>query len=703
MLFAFAGQALAQPAIDADLGVLPMNTVTTRTLSTPGAQVRWYRFELAQPVQLADMTFLNIDTLGSVVLDTEVALYEATGNLIATDDDDAAGSRSALTFGSGDNTFAGAIADFTNINNGRDGKLAAGVYYVAVSQFNATFSTTGWIVSVNPIGTSSSNLTVNLRLGTAPVFTSPPGTIDLGTLQSNQAINNTAGSLNASRPVQWYKVTLPDAYNALNSFVDIDTEGTTLSPTNATRLVMYTAAGAFTGQSDLTDGTNNLSQLTFGLTTPVRPAPSNGLNYNGRDGSLQGGTYFIGVAATGNTPSQTNITGQSLQFTSGAANFGALRLRIAGGAPSIPPVATPTTLITTEGTTGLLRLTVQPGLNPTVPITSVSVDATDIGGAANVLLNDTGTDGDEIAGDGIYSRSVQLNAAWLPNNVIDLPFIVTDELGRTATGDHAVIATPSITGGCCASGSCSVTREYLCTTGGGSFAGINTDCGGGVTYTVSPGSPFTPIANIGTPITFFQTLTGTTPTSDDGVARITLPFPVNFYGETYNEVRAVTNGFVQFTSDLTNWNNVNLPNNALPNNAIYAMWDDLLLTAAGRAYTFTQGTAPNRTFIISWENVGQYDPQPSGTFSTGSNDFQIVFRENSDNFELRYGALDAINNAIPQEDFVTIGCENQDGSKAVAVNTVALVGDGNTSLLFSIATTTNPCGATCDDIDFNNN
>ncbi|MEK9137179.1 MAG: hypothetical protein AAB393_08655, partial [Bacteroidota bacterium] len=83
------------------------------------------------------------------------------------------------------------------------------------------------------------------------------------------------------------------------------------------------------------------------------------------------------------------------------------------------------------------------------------------------------------------------------------------------------------------------------------------------------------IAGIGTPIT------GWTPSADDGIVNIPLPWGFSFYGSSYTNANVCTNGFISFTSTSNAYVNGAIPSTAEPNGAIYPFWDDLNFTSAG--------------------------------------------------------------------------------------------------------------------------
>ena len=130
------------------------------------------------------------------------------------------------------------------------------------------------------------------------------------------------------------------------------------------------------------------------------------------------------------------------------------------------------------------------------------------------------------------------------------------------------------------------------------------------------GTPFEwiDITGVGTQIPF----TG----DDQNQGPFNLPFPFTYYGQTFTQFRACTNGWLSFTSSQTTFTNTGLPNAATstPENMLAAFWDDLTFSAAGDVYYHYDGTR----FIVSYVNVprlgtggGPYTFQiilyPSGT------------------------------------------------------------------------------------------
>ena len=144
-----------------------LNPTATATHDYTASQVRWYSLPIAAEASDSAGTYLDIDTLDSDDLDTEIGLYDANGNLIGTSDNSGDGLFSLLSFGRTDNTGGerGAIGGLDD-PVGQDGSLAAGDYYLAVGLFNTTFNPD---FNVTSNSGDLGNVTINLRTNIAPV------------------------------------------------------------------------------------------------------------------------------------------------------------------------------------------------------------------------------------------------------------------------------------------------------------------------------------------------------------------------------------------------------------------------------------------------------------------------------------------------------------------------------------------------------
>lgn len=122
----------------------------------------------------------------------------------------------------------------------------------------------------------------------------------------------------------------------------------------------------------------------------------------------------------------------------------------------------------------------------------------------------------------------------------------------------------------------------------------------------------TPVANISTGL------------DDAGWGNIPVGFNFNFFGTNYNTISIGTNGTVFFgaSPNVGDFTFVTLPSATEPFNmiAVLAMDNDLSGATGGAIKYWTVGYAPNRKFVVSYENVQEYgDTQ----FSTA----QAIFYE----------------------------------------------------------------------------
>jgi hypothetical protein len=117
---------------------------------------------------------------------------------------------------------------------------------------------------------------------------------------------------------------------------------------------------------------------------------------------------------------------------------------------------------------------------------------------------------------------------------------------------------------------------------------------------------------------------------DDCATLVALPFPFTFYGTSYNQIRVSSNGVLQFVSNNPSYSNTGVPN---PNfdQAIFAYWDDLRTDGPGHGvFVKTEGTAPNRLFVIEWRT--------SYYGSTDDAYFEVQLRESTDEIYTVYGS-----------------------------------------------------------------
>ncbi len=281
------------PGSAEDLGTIGSGTTVTRSsVATPGPYAfRWYRFTVPAGLTATGGVYLDIDTNESIVdltqTDTEIGLFRADGTLAASDDDDGLGLAGLLSFGSG--TRPG-TEDFAYY--GQDGALAAGEYYLVIAPWDAVFSD-GFGVSSDNTAEGSYNLRVSSGVD-AP--NTPPSAIDLGPI-SDPGVTRSGETMSAGAIV-WFRFELPEPAE-VSKFLDIDTEGSALSPSNDTIAALFNDVGALVAWDD-DDGSGRLSQLSFGVGSTT-PTVGNGRDYAGQEGVLPAGVYYAGVTGFGNT------------------------------------------------------------------------------------------------------------------------------------------------------------------------------------------------------------------------------------------------------------------------------------------------------------------------------------------------------------------------------------------------------------------
>jgi hypothetical protein len=123
--------------------------------------------------------------------------------------------------------------------------------------------------------------------------------------------------------------------------------------------------------------------------------------------------------------------------------------------------------------------------------------------------------------------------------------------------------------------------------------------------------------------------------ADDGVVTIQLPFPFIFYGTTYTELNASSNGNLQFGSANPRYGNTCLANQPVQEmgEMIAPYWDDLNLLEFGFLETETMGEAPERIFVIEWDDVPVFGDNPDDrvTFAVqlfeGSNNILFLYED----------------------------------------------------------------------------
>ncbi|MBI5865315.1 MAG: hypothetical protein HZB38_12560 [Planctomycetes bacterium] len=273
-------------------------------------------------------------------------------------------------------------------------------------------------------------------------YAQPATYTDLGTHTSPEVLS-TAVTLTAANNIQWFRIELP-ANSSTDGWVDI----WTLAPGDITdsEIGIYDNAGNIVGGStalgsDDDSGPGLLSQLSYGQTTPARPANGTGAVRAGQDGTLGGGVYWVAVG-------HFNVTFGLTGWTVTSAYTGTQRTITLtfdiqpAGSPTNPAgigAATPNNGV--AGASFVATVTVTPGANPPSTGLAVSLDASAVGGGTVALLDD-GNPPDAAAGDNIFTGDVTTGGSTAPA-AYSLPFAITDAELRTGNGSIAYTVNPT--------------------------------------------------------------------------------------------------------------------------------------------------------------------------------------------------------------------------------------------------------------------
>ncbi len=150
--------------------------------------------------------------------------------------------------------------------------------------------------------------------------------------------------------------------------------------------------------------------------------------------------------------------------------------------------------------------------------------------------------------------------------------------------------------------------------------------------------------------------TNTGLTGDDQTVAVTLPFTVTFSGSSFTTINVSSNGNAHFGTASTAYDNVAIPNTALPNGMLAPFWDDMYLPGGGAVYTAVSGTAPNRVYVIEWRNVSHYSGTSDGVT------FEIQIEEGSNHIWFLYQDTSFGNASYNNGVSATSGIENPAGT-----------------------------------------
>ena len=93
---------------------------------------------------------------------------------------------------------------------------------------------------------------------------------------------------------------------------------------------------------------------------------------------------------------------------------------------------------------------------------------------------------------------------------------------------------------------------------------------------------------------------------DQTVGRLPLPFSFPFYGDAFDAVYITDNGYVTFEAPEFGFPEPipsGIPSQNTPNAAIYPLWQNLIIDAASSVRFETVGSAPDRAFVLEFEQM----------------------------------------------------------------------------------------------------
>lgn len=142
--------------------------------------------------------------------------------------------------------------------------------------------------------------------------------------------------------------------------------------------------------------------------------------------------------------------------------------------------------------------------------------------------------------------------------------------------------------------------------------------------------------------------------ADDGMVTLDLPFPFTFYGTTYTQLHASSNGNIQFNSENAAYHNVCL--NERPASGMGDMiapyWHDLDLRFVGYLEYEVVGESPNRVFVLEWDSV-----PPLGANENDTVTFAVQLFENNNDIVFMYEDVETLEGANGRS--ATIGLQSQ--------------------------------------------
>ncbi len=172
---------------------------------------------------------------------------------------------------------------------------------------------------------------------------------------------------------------------------------------------------------------------------------------------------------------------------------------------------------------------------------------------------------------------------------------------------------------------------------------------------------------------------------DDTFTQVELGFPFQFYGVTYTTMFVGSNGYITFDQGYSGSFNEAIPSPNTPNNAIYALWDNLIPIGGANGQVYAKRMDSER-YIVQWQGVLHADDSCCPDVSAGlgpeasiaitdtgplTSTFQVILDGTDDSIVLQY--LD-----VGKPYSATVGVENSLGNAAtqLSFNETGVITDG---------------------------
>lgn len=196
---------------------------------------------------------------------------------------------------------------------------------------------------------------------------------------------------------------------------------------------------------------------------------------------------------------------------------------------------------------------------------------------------------------------------------------------------------------------------------------ITIPCGGSTTLAASPNfTTYQVINTLCSPVAIAGTNAFPTACDDCVTGSIPIGFPFNFFGNIYSNCEISSNGLVGFGGmTFAGFTPFTIPAGGLPDNYIAGIMCDIDIRCGGTITYQTIGVAPNRRFVISYNNVASYGGGLACT-GIGTASFQIILNEDN-TFNVIISNYPANWNSTTSGVLATSGAENFNGAYAYPV------------------------------------